>query len=40
MPINCEVEETETDTFVVLDDFPIPDGKVARGVPSCSVTFQ
>ena len=21
MPIKCEVEETETDTFVVLDDF-------------------
>ena len=27
--IKCEVEETETDTSVVLDDFPIPDGKVA-----------
>ena len=27
MPIKCEVEETETDTFVVLDDVPIPDGK-------------
>ena len=22
MPIKCEVEETETDTFVVLDDVP------------------
>ena len=29
MPIECEVEKTETDTFVVLGDVPIPDGKVA-----------
>ena len=40
MPIECEVEETETDTFFVLGDVPIPDGKVARGAPSCLVTFQ